>query len=359
MGQGQSTIEGSYIKAMRGDKRVSDDLRTIPDCLRYQAKSKPDQNAVVFYSSFESRQAVSWKEFYEKSCKMARYFISIGVKRGEAIALVARNCPEGLYVMCGAMMAGAHVTSLGLKYKDGSDLIEKMKLLKTCSLLVLDPGVNDVNWTIVKQLLGKHGADGMVSSTKLPYLRYLVCISIPEGQEVKTVGNILEESAEETDLTAIDPSDIAILFPTSGSTGIPKLVAQTHAALMRAYELIIDSHVFGNGANLNEAPLGWIGGFPAGFLTGEAHVTTTSMVGPPGMDKLSFIIDIIKRERCKIASMAPPMIYELTKREVSHIKLLILSGLSALNPFSARYLRPTSSDDSKYNPQSPTKNFNT
>ena len=29
------------------------------------------------------------------------------------------------------------------------------------------------------------------------------------------------------------------------------------------------------------------------------------------------------------------------------------------NPFSARYLKPTSFDDSKYDSQSPTKNFNT
>ena len=315
----QKKIEESYIKGFANFLKPSDvfenNPRTILDCLSYWAEKKPNEDAIVFHSTTEPRHAVSWKELYDQSRKMAMAYIKMGIQPGEIIAIASRSCPEWLYVVYGAMAAGIVVTSIVFTYSDGSDAVAIMEKLQKCALLVLDPGLKETNWSILKQLINDFDHHGHVSSTQMPYLRYLIFVMPPVENKMKTVAKLLMEDFC-TKLPVVDPDKIAIAFQTSGSTGIPKLVAHSQTSILKFVKVMETSGAYYGPKDFNDRPFGWVGGFPFGLLFGQTKVTVFGMSQPK--DRLSFLINIIKSEGCvTTTTMLSPLIHELVKKHVS------------------------------------------
>ena len=188
-------------------------FKTIPDCLRYYYKKNPDCKAFIFVHTNGSREAVTFKSIYENANVMAKSFIKLGVKRSEVVAVSLRDCPEWLYVVYGAMMAGARPISLSLTYTDGSDVIAMMKRLETCSAIFLDPGVNGENWRIFDSFISYHDNNGIVKSDTMSFLRYLIICNekLSENENVLTVNEMLDWKPSEVDLPELDADGIALL----------------------------------------------------------------------------------------------------------------------------------------------------
>ncbi|XP_045176436.2 uncharacterized protein LOC123536974 [Mercenaria mercenaria] len=205
------------------------------------------------------------------------------------------------------MMAGAIPVSI--TYTDGNDIIAMMEKLEKCSLLVLDPGLESINWNILRRLLDKYEADGKVRSKKMPYLRYLLGVAFdsePDASNVKDFRDLLDEYHTDIELPYIDPKDFYGLFQTSGSTGVPKLVAQVHLSTMKlveshALEMIEDKYIL-----FNDRPFNWGGGYPFFALSGQTRVTLSEFCDPP-KDRISFMIEVIERERCSMVFALPPL----------------------------------------------------
>ncbi|XP_053402596.1 uncharacterized protein LOC123550681 [Mercenaria mercenaria] len=217
--------------------------------------------------------------------------------------------------MVGAMMAGAIPVSITFTYTDGNDLIAMMEKLEKCSLLVLDPGLESSNWNILRRLLDEYKADGKIRSKIMPYLRHLLGVAFerePDAQNVKDFRDLLDEYHPDIELPYIDPNEIYGLFQTSGSTGVPKLVAHVYLSTMKL------SHAFGMIENksiiFNDRPFNWGGGYPFSVLTGQTRVTLSEFCDPP-KDRISFMIEVIEKERCSMVFALPPLMHELIKRK--------------------------------------------
>ncbi|XP_045176113.1 acetyl-coenzyme A synthetase-like [Mercenaria mercenaria] len=163
----------SYIKTDRPPFELKH--RTIPEVLEHYSETKGDGEAIIFVSTDRSRDVVTWSELYQKSCKVAKSLINLGIRKQEIVAVKLRCCPEWLFATYGAMMAGAIPVSITFTYTDGSDLIAMMEKLKKCSLLVLDPGLESINWNILRTLLDEYKVDSKVRSKKMPYFRHFMC----------------------------------------------------------------------------------------------------------------------------------------------------------------------------------------
>ena len=101
-------------------------------------------------------------------------------------------------------------------------------------------------------------------------------------------------------LPCLKSDDIAMMFQTSGSTGVPKVVAYTHwtfvnvvGGLLNDFKGFLDP----KGSVFNDRPFTWAGGFPFTILSGTTRVTRSGFCEPPE-DLVCFLIDVIKRERC-------------------------------------------------------------
>ena len=300
----------SYAKG----KTTYDDLKTMPEFLEYYAQNAPSREAFVFVYTDGTREAVTFKDLYEESRLVAKRFIEIGVKKSELVAVCLRTGPQWLYVVFGAIMAGARPISLAFTYSDGSDIIAIMQKLQTCSTIVLDPGPDDENWNIFKNLIISCDSNGNVKSDKMPYLRYLICHDRPRiNQDVLLLSEMASWKLTDTVLPDLDPDDIAILFQTSGSTGNPKAVAHTHKSILAAY--VISYTEPKPEIMYNDRPFGWVGGFPGAMFCGHTRVTRSDYCDPPE-DVMGFTIDAVKREQCTILSLLPPLVNELTLRQV-------------------------------------------
>lgn len=163
----------SYIKSEGKLKGVikDDGLRTIPDCIRYYAETLKDKEAMVFADYNGGRTAVTWQEVYEKSKNTAKSLIKLGVKPGELVAINIRPCPEWLYLAFGSMFAGAAPVCISFTYKDENDLRTLMNKMVNCTMLVLDPGVDDEIWSIVEHMVDSVSPDGTATCLNIPSLR--------------------------------------------------------------------------------------------------------------------------------------------------------------------------------------------
>ena len=156
------------------------------------------------------------------------------MKPSEIIAISMRSCSHWLYAVFGAMIAGVRPIGLSFTYTDGSDVIAMMKKLQTCSAIILDPGAEGETWNVFLKLVNSYDDKGNVQSDKMPYLRYLIYHDSGNKQtpNVLTVEQIIKWNSLDITLPYLKSDDITMMFQTSGSTGVPKVVAYTHGTFV-------------------------------------------------------------------------------------------------------------------------------
>ncbi|XP_052819803.1 long-chain-fatty-acid--CoA ligase FadD13-like [Mya arenaria] len=291
-------------------------LRTVGDCMKYFAEVQGNKYAVIFGATVEAdRETVTWLELYENSCVFAKALINLGIKRDEIVGINIRPCPEWLYVTFGCMLAGIKAVGLAFTYTDGSDLIAMMNKLKTCSMLVLDPGASGENWKIVQRLLDAYSKTGRATSSKMSSVRFLLGHRFPTYEsKVRSLQEVMANAPTDIEIPKyVSPDDIAFLFQTSGSTGLPKLVAHTHASMLGIGRMKGSNWLRRDAVLFNDRPFNWIGGFPISVFCGNTRVAISGFT-ELGTDRLSAVIEIITRERCTVALGLPPMIHALIKQ---------------------------------------------
>ena len=318
----QSELNKLKLSYVKTEPRSSNNrcFETFPGALEYFSKTKPEGEAFVFVSTNGPREAVKWGELYKMSKHIAQCFIELGIQQQEIVAINVRPCPEWLFITFGAMIAGAIPASISFTYKDGSDVIALMQKLGKCAMIVVDPGDSDEQWNILRELLDEHSADGNVRSTKMPCLRHMIVTNFPRNvKNVKTFKQLMSTVAvNDVSLPEVAEDDVVALFQTSGSTGAPKLVAHTYKSYGAGLIYDEENKEIFEDILFNDRPFAWFGGFPYTVMLGQTRVTVSGKC-PPAEDKIGFLIDVIKRERCAIVLTLPTLLHELTLRKVCQL----------------------------------------
>ncbi|MBO5869489.1 MAG: AMP-binding protein [Clostridia bacterium] len=321
--------QGKYI----WQKNMLIDL-TFPQVLDRVCEAFPDQYAFRFTECDYTR---TYPQFRDDVDKFARALISLGVKRGDHVAVWSTNLPQWYIAFWATTKIGAVLVTVNTAYKIYE--IEYLLRQSDTHTLVMCDGFKDSDYNaIMHELcpeLNEHTAGKPLYSKRLPFLRNIITIQ-SEQKGCLT----WEQALEYADLTPIEEvyrraslinkHDVCNMQYTSGTTGFPKGVMLTH------YNVVNNGKNIGDGMDLSSADRMMIQ-VPMFHCFGMVLAMTASVTHGVTMSPLSYFspkraLDCINREKITCFHGVPTMFIALLENEnfestdFSHMRTGIMAG---------------------------------
>lgn len=192
----------------------------------------------------------TWKELNDEADLIARGMMSLGVKKGDHVAIWATNTPEWILTLFAAAKIGAVLVTVNTNFK----IFELEYLLRQSDtkLLVMIGGFknNDYVATVNELLPELKTTSGEIESEHLPFLKRVVFAGkeTPEGmlnfEDLKILGGDFPVEIYEENKKSLNTHDVVNMQYTSGTTGFPKGVMLTHYNILNNGKTIGDGMKF-------------------------------------------------------------------------------------------------------------------
>lgn len=307
---------------------------TFPQVLDRVVKEFPDQIAFKYTTLDYTR---TYTEFRDEVDVVARALMSVGVKKGDHVAVWATNVPEWYLTFWATIKIGAVLVTVNTAYK----IHEAEYLLKQSDThtLVLIKGYRDSDYAgIINELCPelktlKKGEP--LHSKRLPFLRNVITVGFEQAGSL-TYSEFMERakavSKEELAVlaNAVDVHDVCNMQYTSGTTGFPKGVMLTH------YNVVNNGKCIGDRMDLSTADRMMIQ-VPMFHCFGMVLAMTASITHGVTICPLPYYspkpaLDCINRERITCFHGVPTMFIGLlshpdfAKTDFSYMRTGIMAG---------------------------------
>jgi len=209
---------------------------TLPQLLKYAASEYPKHKAIHFMG-----KEITFKTLYKQILQLAVFLQSLGVKKGDRVAVMLPNIPQTVISFYAILQAGGIVVPVNPLYQE-REIEFIMKDSGAKAIITLDMLYNRVE-KVKEQTNLEHI---IITSIKeyLPFPKNIVYpfiqakelgkpLIIPSSKAIHLFTKAIKTKA--TDLQEVPISfeeDIAILQYTGGTTGFPKGVILTHQNLV-------------------------------------------------------------------------------------------------------------------------------
>ncbi|RHW32992.1 AMP-binding protein [Oceanobacillus profundus] len=224
----------------------------IPTSLKYEkkalhvylaesAKAYKEKKALYFMG-----KELSYHELFLKSKQMANYLQSLGVRKGDKVAIMLPNCPQAVISYYGILMAGGTVVQTNPLYTE-RELEYQLNDSGTSVIVCLDillPRVTKVKGnTELKHTIVTGIKDYLPFPKNLiyPFIQkreYNMVVKVEQSIDTHVWQLMMEKTPAEYMEPEIDPvEDLALLQYTGGTTGHPKGVMLTHYNLTSNVEM--------------------------------------------------------------------------------------------------------------------------
>ncbi|MBZ4321129.1 AMP-dependent synthetase/ligase [Streptomyces huiliensis] len=162
---------------------------------------------------------VGYEELRGTVRAVGRALLTLDVRPGDRVAVLARTRPEWTYVQLAALAAGAVVVPV---YPTAGD--------EELGWVLSDSGASVA---VVEDAVQAGRIGGL--RERLPELRHVVRMDLPAGTDpTASLGELLRRAGQ------VSPSDLCGIIYTSGTTGLPKGCRLTHANLAAAHDATAD-----------------------------------------------------------------------------------------------------------------------
>jgi acyl-CoA synthetase (AMP-forming)/AMP-acid ligase II len=289
-------------------------MRVMGDVLRLNAKRYPDKIAIM-----TDGEELSYRELNTRCNKIANGLLSSGVRPGDRVAVFALNCLDYVAIVYAIFKCGAICVPANFRYK-GNEL----------AYVVNNAGP--------KTLFHDRDLAATLSSASNQFSSTPAFVSI--SGDAMAGGRTLSEfadgqSSDEPDVE-VDPSNVAFIMYTSGTTGFPKGVLSSHHAYLQvAVGLIYEGDLRHDDVALCALPLFHNGGI-------NAMVLPTLVVGGccyihRGSFEPETILGIVREYRISVTLWVPTILAKLvndpaTRKNDCSSLTKIWYGSSAINP---------------------------
>ncbi|MET0289426.1 MAG: acetate--CoA ligase [Pseudoxanthomonas sp.] len=311
------------------------ELNASVNCLDRQLAKRGDKIALLFEPDSPDAQSygVTYRELYERVCKLGNALRNLGVKKGDRVTIYLPMIPDAAVAMLACARIGAvhsvvfggfAANSIADRVSDcGSKLIitadeglrggKKVPLKANVDAALKLPGTNTVETVLVVRHTG--GAVDM----QAPRDRWFH--DVVEGQPAE---------CEPERMNAEDP--LFILY-TSGSTGKPKGVLHTTGGylLWAAYTHEVVFDVKEDDIYWCTADVGWVTGHSY-IVYGPLANGSTALVfeGVPNYPNVSRFWDVVDKHKVTIFYTAPTAIRALMREGDAPVKKTSRASLRVL-----------------------------
>ncbi|MGO4614069.1 (2,3-dihydroxybenzoyl)adenylate synthase [Nocardia sp. 2YAB30] len=180
--------------------------RPLGDLLRATARQHPHRPALL-----DGDRKHTYTEVDTAADRMAHGLLTLGIAPGDRVVVQLPNVPEFLTVLFGLLRAGI-IPVLTLPAHRRSEIEHLAALSEAVGYIVADRA-------------GGFDYRELATTVRaaVPSLRHVLVLGEPGPHT-----DLASIPRDGGDLPEVDPSDIALMLVSGGTTGLPKLIARTH-----------------------------------------------------------------------------------------------------------------------------------
>ena len=288
--------------------------RSIPGALRRTAARHAGLDAVV-----DGDVRLTYRELDQAVLDVARALMAVGVAPGDRVAIWAQNCWQWPVATLGIAAAGAVTVPINTRFRgrEAAQLISDSRpvaLFTTTGFLGADYPSMLRAAAPEQTILATIVMSGDVTTGDLSWSEFLGRGAAVTGAEVLAR------------LEAIGPDDVSDIMYTSGTTGFPKGVVQTHGKNLQAATALGAALALGPGdRTLTLAPMfaqfGLRGGIYMDLIVGATTVVDAIF-------DAQRIIDLIEKQRITVLPGPPTILAALLSpladgRNISSLRIAL------------------------------------
>jgi crotonobetaine/carnitine-CoA ligase len=194
-------------------------VNTVGQYLHDRAQTMPDRVAIDMIG--EGSQTYS--ECYDAALRLARGLISVGVRPGDSVVIMAPNCLRSVHAWLGANLAGAVDVTINTAYR--AHTLEHAINIAGATIVIAEANClqvlreSEAQMPLLKRIVYFQDGMSQTSTTGMPKFARVDMILLD---------NLLNV-APSVDLPSVRSSDVASVIYTSGTTGPAKGVMMPHA----------------------------------------------------------------------------------------------------------------------------------
>jgi acyl-CoA synthetase (AMP-forming)/AMP-acid ligase II len=261
-----------------------DRMTTLAEISRQHAAHRPQAVAL----SFEGRET-TYAQFHERSNQVANALIGTGIRPGQRVAYLGKNCDRYFEMLFGAAKAGAVMTPIGWRLAPA----EATSVLEDCGARVVFVGPE-------ASAQADTAVEGLTSRPLVLAIEGAAVKGATAYDSWRTV------ASAENPKVRIQPGDVVLQLYTAGTTGRPKGAMLTHANLLAKQRAASKAQLAWHRWTPDDVSLV---AMPVGHIGGSLWGTVGLLYGAKGVIAREFdpmkVLDYIERYRISKMFMVP------------------------------------------------------